>query len=429
MLEKEIAHLSRWFFLTAMFWTLLLMGSLLWAIAVENEHTTREAVIEARASLNKDKAFRLWGASHGGVYVPVDARTPPNSRLKHLPERDLETPSGRQLTLMNPSYMIRQVMGEYEGAQGVKGKITTFPDKLFNPANRPDSWELEALKAFEKGAEEVLETSEINAIAYMRLMQPLFIKQKCLKCHASQGYQLGELGGGIGVAVPMASYLANETKITGMLCFSYSLIWLTGLGTMFYVFRLFNKRAIERMKLTSRLQRLNVKLEKFSYQDGLTNVANRRMFDTIFQREWATAKREKHQLSLIMIDIDYFKYYNDGYGHQAGDDCLKRIATTLNTVSKRTTDLVARYGGEEFVLLLPNTDEEQALRLAESCRSNIEALKIPHAYSDAADVVSISLGVTTMWAATDVNASALIKAADEALYRAKKGGRNRVEVS
>lgn len=130
-----------------------------------------------------------------------------------------------------------------------------------------------------------------------------------------------------------------------------------------------------------------------------------------------------------MIDIDYFKLYNDTYGHLAGDDCLKRIAEALNGVSKRTTDLVARYGGEEFVLLLPNTEREQAYSLAAQCLREIAALQIPHSQSEIAEVVTISVGVTTTSPDATLQATMLIEAADQALYRAKESGRNRVEVA
>ncbi len=404
------------------------MGSLVWNIAVEYDHAEEAAITEAEAHINKDKVFRLWGASHGGVYVPVSESTQPNPRLSHMTERDLITPSGRELTLMNPAYMVRQMMHDYEELYGVKGRITSFPDKLFNPMNRPDDWELEALKSFEQGADEMKALTEINGAAYMRLMRPLFINQACLKCHGAQGYKVGDLRGGVGIAIPMAPYLQHEMEKFTVLCVNYSLIWFVGLLGIYYVFRIIKKRTIERMKLMSRLQRSNAKLEKFSYQDGLTQVANRRMFDALLKREWAAAQRNGFPLSMIMIDIDHFKGYNDGYGHQAGDYCLNRVATVLNGVSKRNTDLFARYGGEEFVLLLPNTSEIPTLELAECCLVKVSGLLIPHEYSDAANIVTISLGVATMVPAETMHASALIEAADQALYRAKSMGRNRVEV-
>lgn len=428
-LKRELSSLLKWYALAAMLWTAIVLGSLYWNVLTEQEHIFSEVITEARTHLNKDKAFRLWGASHGGVYVEIDENTPPNINLSHLPERDLTTPSGRQLTLMNPAYMLHQMMDEYDDLFGVKGKITSFPDKLFNPHNKPDAWELEALNTLEQGAAEVLERSTIRGEEYMRLMRPLFVKEDCLKCHAVQGYKIGDLKGAVGVSVPMAKYLKHQIETSRYLYGSFTLIWLIGLAGIVYNFRQVSKRLIERMRLVSKLKHVNAKLEKYSYQDGLTQVANRRMFDALLKREWASAIRNGYPLSLIMIDIDHFKDYNDGYGHQAGDICLNRIASTLNTVSKRSTDLFARYGGEEFVLLLPNIDEKQSLRLAKRCCREIEGLNMSHEYSEAADVVTVSVGVTTLRPAKGDQVSVFVEAADQALYRAKNGGRNHVESS
>jgi len=421
--------LSGWFVLSAIAWSVVVIGSLLWNISVEYEHAIGEATTEARANFDKNRAFRLWAASHGGVYVPVDENTQPNPDLKSLPGRDLVTTTGLRLTLMNPSAMIRQMKGGGEGSLAVKEKLTTFPDKLLDQVNMPDDWELKALKSLKQGAKEVKEITQIDGATYMRLIKPLYIEQGCLNCHGGQGYQVGDLSGGLGVAIPLAPYIKHQSDQSTLLSVSYLLIWLLGLTGIYYAFRINRIRSLERTRLISELQEMNIRLEKYSYQDGLTQVANRRMFDTLLEREWARARREQHPLALIMIDIDFFKFYNDGYGHQAGDDCLKRIATTLDAVSRRSTDLVARYGGEEFMILLPNTDNRQAQKLAEQCRSDVAALQIPHASSDAADVVTISVGVATMLPSSEIHASDLVKAADQALYRAKDGGRNRVKAA
>jgi diguanylate cyclase (GGDEF)-like protein len=136
--------------------------------------------------------------------------------------------------------------------------------------------------------------------------------------------------------------------------------------------------------------------------------------------------REQQPLSLIMVDVDYFKLYNDTYGHLSGDECLKMVAKKLSDVPKRAVDLCARYGGEEFTLLLPNTNLMQAEKLAERCRENISQLKIPHKSSSVCNVVTISAGVTSIVPAKGSSAPSLIKAADNAMYLAKEKGRNTV---
>jgi diguanylate cyclase (GGDEF)-like protein len=163
-----------------------------------------------------------------------------------------------------------------------------------------------------------------------------------------------------------------------------------------------------------------------SYFDGLTGIANRRYFEDIAGREWRRAAREESPISLMMVDIDFFKNYNDMYGHLAGDECLQKVAKTLKEHLKRPGDMVARYGGEEFVILLPDTDAKNATTLAEGLRRRIEKLGIEHAESFVSDVVTISLGVACVLPNENISLSVLISNADRALYRAKKAGRNRV---
>jgi diguanylate cyclase (GGDEF)-like protein len=163
-----------------------------------------------------------------------------------------------------------------------------------------------------------------------------------------------------------------------------------------------------------------------SHTDGLTGIANRRYFDEVLAREWDRAKRSQRPISLIMLDVDWFKLFNDHYGHQAGDDCLKAIAQVLKTYVQRANELPARYGGEEFVVILAETDIKQAAAVAESLRAKVEALAIAHQHSPLARV-TISLGVACVIPDMDTDAVALIKRADDALYKAKEKGRNQVQ--
>ena len=170
-------------------------------------------------------------------------------------------------------------------------------------------------------------------------------------------------------------------------------------------------------------------MHRLSSLDGLTGVANRRQFDTTLDREWQRSSRAQAALSLIFADIDFFKRYNDFYGHQAGDDCLKKVASALEETVHRPADLVARYGGEEFVIILPETTEEGALAIADKMLRKIVDLNIPHEESDAASHVSLSIGIATMMPDEDELPETLIRAADQALYQAKEHGRNRIEVA
>ena len=166
--------------------------------------------------------------------------------------------------------------------------------------------------------------------------------------------------------------------------------------------------------------------------DGLTGLANRRTFDSHLEMEWLRAAREDTPLSLLLVDIDFFKAFNDAYGHQAGDFCLSTVANLLAESVKRPADLVARYGGEEIAVLLPVTSAKGAARIAEAIRSGIEALGMPHKHSPPAGVVTISIGAATLFPASEaisVGPKDLIAMADRALYEAKLAGRNRVAVA
>lgn len=175
-----------------------------------------------------------------------------------------------------------------------------------------------------------------------------------------------------------------------------------------------------------KLAAANRTLQKLSALDGLTSIPNRRRFDEVLKKEWHRAMREQKSMSLIMLDIDFFKLYNDHYGHQGGDDCLKRVASALEKALHRETDMLARYGGEEFAAILPDTDQEGAIQIAETMRVAVQDQKLTHAKSKVSDYVSISIGVGTAVPERDSEPDIIIAVADQALYQSKEDGRNRV---
>lgn len=183
----------------------------------------------------------------------------------------------------------------------------------------------------------------------------------------------------------------------------------------------------ERKKTEEHLIRLQKQLEEYSFQDGLTGIANRRMFDTVLEREWSNAQRTGLPLSLLILDIDYFKQYNDHYGHIQGDECLRRVAQTLSLAANRPRDFIARIGGEEFVWLLPETDAESARLVARKCLHLIRQQQIAHASSSVSAWVTLSLGVGTTLARQDASSLAFVEQVDKLLYRAKHNGRMRAE--
>lgn len=186
--------------------------------------------------------------------------------------------------------------------------------------------------------------------------------------------------------------------------------------------------AMERIaNMKKALDAANTRLEKLSTQDPLTKLSNRRDLEQNLLKEWKRSKREKIELSIIMLDIDFFKPYNDNYGHQQGDECLKAVAKLLKQCIKRSHDLLARFGGEEFVMVLPDTTITGATEVSNKVIDTLRKIHLPHAYSAAADHVTISMGISSTLAGAETPTS-LLKQADDALYRAKENGRNKSEV-
>ncbi|MDH5542715.1 MAG: diguanylate cyclase [Nitrospinota bacterium] len=189
------------------------------------------------------------------------------------------------------------------------------------------------------------------------------------------------------------------------------------------------KQEMDRRKdIAHQFEMANRKLRLLSSIDGLTGIPNRRTFDRFLENEWARACRTKSSIAVIMMDIDFFKPYNDNYGHQKGDEALKLVGKALEGVVKRPSDIVARYGGEEFVMALGYADSRDAIVMAEKVRDSIELLKIPHKFSSAGQFLTISAGIASIIPDGEVTIATVVKNADEALYQAKKEGRNRVKV-
>jgi diguanylate cyclase (GGDEF)-like protein len=199
------------------------------------------------------------------------------------------------------------------------------------------------------------------------------------------------------------------------------------LGAVDYISKPFSQAIVlARVNNHIKIARQRKLIESIALLDGLTEIPNRRNYDNRINIEIARAVRENTPLSLLILDIDFFKQFNDNYGHSKGDEALKLVATALANTIGRPADFAARIGGEEFAVLLPNTQKHGASHLAESIRSSIEALGIPHQYSGVSSVLTVSIGGTSCWPNQDSGPQELIDVADKMLYRAKNEGRNRV---
>lgn len=223
------------------------------------------------------------------------------------------------------------------------------------------------------------------------------------------------------LATPTENFYSKSRGVLPIVVFSFGILFT--LMTLIYT-KVLLMRTLAVQSMLSQLNRANRKLSFLSQTDGLTKIANRRYLDLFITREWSRAIRNRSCISLIMIDIDFFKKYNDNYGHLEGDKVLKQVAKALNLLVKRPGDVVARYGGEEFALVLPDTKDAAAI--AKKCRAKVESLGIRHLFSSVSDVVTVSVGYCSIFPQKDQSSEIMIKRADEALFDAKKEGRNKV---
>ncbi len=250
-------HLRRAAGLILVLWTVAVAASWFWNAHLLNNAMVVAAVTDARSGFNKDVLFRKWATSHGGVYAPVTATTPPNPYLTNIVERDLVTPSGQRLTLINPAYMTRQVHEMETLESGTRGHITSL--KPLRPENAPDPWEAAALRAFEQGRAEVFSREPLDGQPYLRFMRPLVTEEGCLKCHASQGYKVGEIRGGISIAVPLAPYLALEQSRMWHIAAAHVGLWALGALGIFVGGRQMRRRLDAQLRAEEALRRSEAK--------------------------------------------------------------------------------------------------------------------------------------------------------------------------
>lgn len=214
-------------FIIFIIWSFVNTLSAWWNIKIEKNITLETVKNIARASFNKDQAYRQWATSHGGVYVEPTKKTPPSPWMAHIENRDVVTTDGKKLTLMNPAYMLREMMQDYSDLYGIRGRIVGIV--YLNPNNKADEWEESAIRAFEKGTKEIMELTGSEENEYLRLMKPMIMNEKCQKCHGHLGFPNGSVRGGVSVSVPMKEFRANEYKSIKNTILTYLAIWLIGL--------------------------------------------------------------------------------------------------------------------------------------------------------------------------------------------------------
>ena len=242
-------------------WALVVGSSLGWNVYQNDKQAHEMAKREALAIFNKDQSFRMWGTDHGGVYAPVTKDTPPSPYLAHLPERDITTPSGRKLTLLNPAYMVRQLMEYHDRSYGVRGHITGLV--LLRPQNAPDEWERQAMLTFKdnRHIEEITDITTIEGSPFIRMMRPMYMAPGCDKCHGHLGFKEGDFRGGVSVSLPLTPYLHRRDDQTWVLSASHGAIWLLGLFGIFTGAGNIQRSFAETRKAEAKVRALNRELE------------------------------------------------------------------------------------------------------------------------------------------------------------------------
>ena len=369
-LRGQLHRLHLYLGLAALSWTLT-FGGIGWYLVGQLHGMTMElARKEAEANFNKDQAFRFWGTLHGGVYVEVSDKTPRSPWLAHIPERDLVTPSGRQLTLMNPAYMLRELNEQFGTLFGVRGHITSLMP--LRAENAPDAWERRALEHFERGGGEVMEVSDIEGKPYLRFMAPMLTQQGCLVCHAHQGYKVGDIRGGVSVAVSLSEYLQREHGAAWQTLVALCLVWLLGMIGL----------AIGRQRLVRDMRRqheTNVQIGRLN--EGLEDLVRERTAELEDARDRAEAANRAKSEFLANMSHELRTPLNAILGFSE----LTRHESGLTPRQRENLEFVHRNG--EHLLSLINDVLDMAK--IESGRQSLqeETVDLPRTLEDAVEML------------------------------------------
>lgn len=402
MKSKNILFYS--VFICVILWTTLVYISFSHNRAVLKSEKKNAILLSARNYAEFILFTRHWNSINSSIYTPVAEFPTNNPFFEPYIKRDLITTDGQKLTLVNPVYMTGQLSKIANKINGAQFRlISLFPH---NVENTPKTFEQNILKSFQQGQKKEFYREEKNSFYYLTALEQ---HSSCSACHENSTYDKQHSISAINIQIPYD----NAVSLLPI-ARTHLLIYITGLIGLFIAF--------------TQLQKAYNTIASQATTDDTTQIPNKRAFSLQFDREFSRNFRSQHSLALILCDIDYFKGYNDFYGHHQGDTCLYRVAQAIATVPKRPGDFCARYGGEEFILLLPETDLEGAQVVAEKIRQKILSLEIPHQNSNTSEYLTASFGISVCQDITPSKQDQLFIQADEALYEAKKLGRNTVAV-
>lgn len=371
--------------------------------ALEEQRLRDFALGQARALYNQVVDVRDWNASHGGVYVPVTESTPPNPWLD-VPERNVTTLTGRQLTLVNPAYMTRQVAEITRRRRGIAVHLTSSAP--LRPENAPEPWEGPVLDAFGRGSTEYAEFAvDADGREVHRYMAPLPVAEPCMRCHARQGYTVGQVRGGLSVVTPAELLGRSRRSFRRNVLLASLGLWLLGAALIAALATAYHQKTL-----------MAARLRELALVDELTGLHNRRGFLVLAEKQLQIARRTGRTDELLFLDLDGMKRINDKLGHAAGDAALRRTAEVLRAAF-RTSDIIARIGGDEFVVLCPDTEPAAVPTLIAGLERR---LGDANAGAAVPWKLALSIGTATADPRNPLTLDELIRAADAAMYRDKR---------
>ena len=391
--KSPLFLIERYSRVLAVIWTIIVVVSLSWSIVRIKKETLEVARVQAHISYVKDIVYRRWNAKHGGIYVPVTEETMPNAYLTGIPERDVTTPSGRRLTLVNPAYMTRQVYGLMEEEYGVHGHITSL--NPIRPENAPDPWETDALLAFDQGQTEISSVAKIKGIEYFRLMHPFITEKPCLKCHSKQGYHEGDVRGGISVSVPMQPLVAIENRNILTFAMVHGLFWMAGLVGIGFSVQRIRESEKERLHTQEILDQEKDKAQKYldiaavifvvvdagqnvtminkkgceSLGYDETEVVGKNWFDN-FVPAWERNEVKAVFVQVISGNIDPLEYFESSILTKTGDERL--IAWHNTCLTDETGKITGTLSSGEDITERKQAEEGLKRMTGELARSNAE---------------------------------------------------------
>ena len=404
-------HVKRYIILILMLFSIV-VSSIFFSFSLSTRNLITEQLYSQAKSLYSSIVLtRIWAAKYQGVYVPLADDGDINPYLQSIPglKPVITDSEGVSYTLKNPALITREISELGQERNVLIYKITSLTP--LNQANMPDQFEAEALKAFAEGLAEVSSFEDKDGQTFYRYMAPLMTEDVCLRCHAAQGYSVGDVRGGISVTIPATDVRQRVNMYTIYSVISAFLVLVLVVILIAYISRYFIRD----------IKRAEEKIIEYAVTDFLTGVYNRGYGMQLLARELSRQRRGFDDFCVLMIDLDYFKKINDTFGHRAGDKVLVEFAKLLRQ-SVRDYDIVCRYGGEEFLLVLPGSTLDNCRQLAERIREKTLQMAI---HSDGEQVpISMSGGVARL--ENEDTVDSLLKRADDNLYEAKRRGRNRI---